>query len=99
MYKGDRRWTVVSIVLLKMGTIFVYVIPVVYVHLMHHFQRIYFSWKLIHYLNYVTFLPNSQLKEVCNTKFHRYMNSADIHERVIYNKASNLSSYNHSQYD
>ena len=44
MYKGDRRWRVVSFVLLKMGTIFVYVIPVVYVRLMHRFQGIYFAY-------------------------------------------------------
>lgn len=79
MYKCDRRWRVVSIVLLKMSTIFVYVIPVIYVRLMHRFQRIYFAWKLIHHLNYFRFLPNSQVKEVYNTKVHRYMNSDDIH--------------------
>ena len=71
MYKGDRRWRVVSIVLLKMSTMFVYVIPVIYVRLMHRFQRIYFSWKLIHHLNYFTFLPNSQVKEACNDKISK----------------------------
>ena len=38
-----------------------------------------FCLKVNSLLNLFRFLPNSQVKEVCNTKFQRYMNSDDIH--------------------